>query len=49
MLRKSLKYKPYFMSKYNIFTTKYINFIHVDLPASISLDKMQEVLEESSF
>ena len=48
-IRKSLNYKSYFLSKYNIFTAKYSNTIQVDLSVNTAFEKLKEVLDESSF
>lgn len=48
-IRKSLFYKSYFLSKYNLFTVKYSNTIQVDLSVNTAFEKLKETLEESSF
>ena len=49
ILRRSLKFKGYFLSKYNIVTTKSKKSIAIDIPQELIIAKILEVLEESNF
>ena len=48
-IRKSLSYKNYFTSKYNLFTTK-IKYQKVyDIPKDLMFEKLIEVINDSNF
>lgn len=49
IVRGNFKFKPYFTSKYNIFTSKIRHQKEFDLPKDILFDKMAEVLSEAGF
>lgn len=48
-VRKSLSYKGYFTSKYNVLTNKVWSEKAYDLPKELMFEKMIEVIEDSSF
>ena len=47
LVRKSLYFKPYFLSKINIFSAKFNSKFQVDIPVDLAFDKIKEVIEES--
>ncbi|PZF73695.1 hypothetical protein [Taibaiella soli] len=48
-VRGNFYFKPYFTSRYNIFTSKVKHQKEFDLPKDILVDKMAEVLSEAGF
>jgi len=49
LMRNSLKFKSYFTSKYNFFTSKYQYRELFDIPADLLFEKINEVAVKSSF
>ena len=49
IVRKSLKFKPYFLSKFNFFSANFNKEIIVELPADLVFEKILEVIDESGF
>ncbi len=49
MFRKSLSFKNYFISKYNLFTTKTKFEIKYNIPKELMFEKVIEVINESNF
>jgi hypothetical protein len=47
--RKSLSFKTYFTSKYNLFTTKVWSEKHYDIPKELMFEKIIEVINHSDF
>ena len=48
-IRKSLLYKNYFLSKYNLFTTKFRTEKSFDIPKELMFEKIIEVINDSRF
>lgn len=49
LVRKSLYFKPYFLSKINVFSAQSGNKFVVDIPVDLAFDKIKEVIAESHF
>ena len=49
LVRYSIYFKPYFTSRFNIFTSKVHHQREFDLPKGILFDKIKEVLSEAGF
>lgn len=48
-VRNMISFKPYFLSKWNIFSSKFRREIEVDVPKELLHDKLLEVIADSSF
>jgi hypothetical protein len=49
LIRKSLSFKDYFTSKYNLFTTKVWHRKSYDIPKELMFEKVIEVINNSKF
>lgn len=49
IVRRNIMFKPYFISKYNVFSSKIRHQKDIDLPKDILFDKMKDVLSEAGF
>ncbi len=49
IVRNSMRFKPYFTSRYNVLTSKVRHQMEFDLPKDILFEKMREVLTEAGF
>ena len=47
--RRSLKFKSYFLSQYNIFTEYHRRIKYVDIPRALMFDKIIELVDERKF
>jgi len=47
--RNSIAFKPYFTSKWNIFTSKFRKDFQTEIPSELIFDKLLEVIENSQF
>ncbi len=48
-LRKNVKYKSFFMSKWNVFTTKYKKEDFIDISPDLLFEKFIDIIEGSTF
>ncbi len=48
-IRNKISFKPYFLSKWNIFSSKYRREIEFDVPKELVFDKLLEVIADSPF
>lgn len=46
-VRRSLYFKPYFLSKFNIFSAKSGSRFEIDIPVDLAFDKIKEVIADS--
>ena len=46
LVRNSIFFKPYFLSKWNIFTSKYVTDFEFDIPKELMFDKLIEVIND---
>ncbi len=49
LVRRSPYFKPYFLSKINIFSAKSSKKFEVDIPTDLAFDKIKEVIAQSRF
>lgn len=49
LVRRSLAFKPWFLSKFNIFSANFSREFEVEIPADLAFDKILEVAAESGF
>lgn len=49
VVRNMFSFKPYFLSKWNIFSSKFSEEFEFDIPKDLAFEKILEVVAESSF
>ena len=48
-VRKNIAFKPYFMSHWNLFSSRYHKEFDIDLPVDLAFEKLLEVIDDSSY